>query len=227
MLENKNVFELFKGGKKAYKAAAVAMVLLLLSTVAVFGTILGNSNEEWEFIQDGADIYFSKEESTDDTIKETKKNVFPVYIVGEVKEPGIYHITQGAFLYEIVDMAGGFTENAAAESINLVFEITANQTIRIPSKEDIVDSNTDDFYEKILIIDESIQPSDEMKMININSASLSQLETLPGIGQVTAASIIRYREENGPFGKIEDIMNVSGIKDSRFAAIRDYITVEK
>lgn len=172
----------------------------------------------------------------------------PVYICGSVSNPGIYHILTGSYLYEAIDLAGGLLPEAAAENINLVYRFSVAVSIYIPSGEEMKsflagsESSTSEYLRNGLLqgiwgggsIDAasvsagslSTDPhSTEATLVNINTADQNQLETLPGVGETTAKAIISYREKSGGFTKIEDIMNVTGIKEGRFEAIREFITV--
>ncbi len=141
----------------------------------------------------------------------------PVYLVGEVARPGIYQVARGTYLYELVETAGGLTPRAAADQTNLVYKIEESQLLRIPSVEEAA---APDFSGSA-----ALSPSGSaVPFININSAGESELDELPGIGPSTARAIIAFRENNGPFAAIEEIMNVPGIKQSRFEAIRAVIT---
>ena len=109
------------------------------------------------------------------------------------------------------------TPRAAADQTNLVYKIEESQLLRIPSVEEAA---APDFSGSA-----ALSPSGSaVPFININSAGESELDELPGIGPSTARAIIAFRENNGPFAAIEEIMNVPGIKQSRFEAIRDVIT---
>lgn len=165
----------------------------------------------------------------------------PVYICGYVLCPGIYEITSGTYLYEVIEMAGGLLDNAARENINLVFLLEEPVAIYIPSVDDVAngvvtsDGNTSSFLRnpnEVVVWGEDNESNDnatgqpqQTEKVNINTADQAQLETLPGVGTSTAAAIIKYRETIGLFQSIDDIMKVSGIKEGRFEAIRDYIMV--
>ncbi len=149
---------------------------------------------------------------------ETKRDLVPVYLVGAIHEPGIYRVQRGSYLYELVEMAGGLSEDAASDDINLALAITDNCHIRIPTRVEAADNP---FKSDILV---SHDPSEFVK-ININKASLEELDQLPGIGPATAKAILDFRERNGPFKSKEDLMKVSGIKQSRLDAISDLITL--
>lgn len=125
---------------------------------------------------------------------------------GEVKFPNIYKVDEGTTLYELVLFAGGFTANANVDNINLVSILTENQMIIIPAKTTLSNSTIN-------------------SLININTANISQLQTLPGIGSSKAQNIIDYRSQGGYFNSIEDVKKVSGIGEELFAKIKDYICV--
>ena len=126
-------------------------------------------------------------------------------------------------------MAGGFTKEAANENINLVYLISDSKTVRIPSLVDINDNGKMDFTEGIILETGNFngENSKTDTKIDINTASKTLLETLPGIGPATAEQIISHREKFGSFTSIEEIMNVSGIKDNKFNLIKDKITISK
>ena len=152
------------------------------------------------------------------SIDKQNRTLIPVYLVGAVKNPGIYHVTPGIYLYQLVEMAGGLSDNAASESINLAMSVTENGLIDIPTQAE-VDINP-------AIIDLGIAPGEtETVKVNINKGDSSALETLPGVGPATAKAIVDYREKNGPFEHLEDLMNIPGIKQSRFESLRDFITL--
>ena len=126
-----------------------------------------------------------------------------VELKGKVSFPGIYEINNSKYLYEIIEMAGGLLDSADVENINLVQLINVSCSITIPEKVKI----------------------EKPALININYASLEQLITLPGIGQVLAEKIIEYRKTKGLFLTIEQIKEIPGIKDSVFNQIKDRITI--
>ena len=144
----------------------------------------------------------------------------PVYLVGEVARPGIYEVVPGTYLFELVEMAGGLTPRAAADRINLVFCIQDSRLIRIISIEEAAAPSLADSSSRGVLEDDLSVPG----KVNINTADETELETLPGIGPSTAGAIIAFRRENGPFRTIEEIMNVPGIKQSRFDALKEGIT---
>ena len=161
--------------------------------------------------------------SFDGAVSETEAMdpAFVVHVCGEVANPGIYELPAGSRIYEAVKAAGGFTENAEEESVNLASPIEDGVQIRIYSKDEAetLAAGAAPF--------DGFEASGEGKepVVNLNTATKEELMTLSGIGESRAEDIIRYREENGGFQNIEDIMKVSGIKDAAFQKIKDRITV--
>jgi competence protein ComEA len=140
-----------------------------------------------------------------------------VYIVGEIKEPGIYSVKKGSILNELVEKAGGLKDSVDKEMINLAFPIDKNMMIKVLDSS--VAKADDD--EGVNIYDEKLSSL----MVNINTASLEELVMIPGVGEATAEAIISFREQNGRYEKIEDIMKVVGIKQAKFELMRDFICV--
>ena len=155
-----------------------------------------------------------------------------IYICGEVHNPGIYEAPKGVLLNEIIEDAGGLTAKASVNNINLVYPIECNMSIYIPSEDEISKgfSGGDVIRQDGVYVwgatssGSSDAGSGAIQVININTASQEELMTLPGIGEVTAKAIIDYRKTS-PFSSIEDIKNVSGIGDSKYNRIKDYICV--
>ena len=148
-----------------------------------------------------------------------------VHIIGEVKNTGILILKEGARIADAIESAGGATEEADLNKINLAYTLKDGQKIYVPNKKD---------EENIVYITEGsgnnviVENGDESEMkekININTASQAELEELPGIGEAIASRIIKYRKENGVFNKIEDLLNVKGIGDAKFAEIKEYVVV--
>ena len=163
--------------------------------------------------------------------KETVQ-LISVYICGEVNKPGIYEAPKGVMLNDIIEDAGGLTEDASVNNINFVYQITGNMSIYIPSKSEIEKGfNGGDIIRQEGVYvwgnqqgGTSDTGSTGISIVNINTATVDELKTLPGIGGVTAQAIVDYRNKT-PFKTVEDIKNVTGIGDSKYNRIKDYICV--
>jgi competence protein ComEA len=162
---------------------------------------------------------------------ETKDEI-QVYVAGCVNKPGVYTLERGQIINDAIEMAGGLTKEADISNVNLVYKLYSNVRLKIKSREEISNLNEDcevgigveiEAGHGGIIADGTAGGG----KININTAAAQQMkEALPGIGDVVAGDIVKYREENGAFEKIEDIMKVPGIKEGRFQAIKDLITVD-
>lgn len=140
-----------------------------------------------------------------------------VHITGEVMKPDVYEVEDGSRLDDLVVMAGGFTDKANDQGINLALRLEDEMMVRIPS---VDDEDYNSLESGILTItDQSM--SDK---VNINTASSEDLQSLSGIGPKTAEKIIEYREDN-KFKNEEDIMNVNGIGEKTYEDIKDQIRV--
>ncbi len=211
------------------------------------------SNEETSEENDVKDISISTSDNgeTKDYNAQTKDNnaqIMYVHIVGEVKNEGIVIINKGDRIKDAIDKAGGETELADLSKINLAFQLSDGQQVRIPSKKDKDDNqayvtegssnekinsaqinNTNEKY-NVGNVNKSNNTNNINKTgftakININSASQTELEMLDGIGPSLADKIIKYRDKNGKYKKIEEIKNVSGIGEAKYNEIKDKIEV--
>lgn len=146
-----------------------------------------------------------------------------VHVDGEVLKPGIVHLYSESRISDAIEKCGGLTELADTSKINLAYKIKDGQKIHIPNIYDKDETSLiqNDAGEEIIIPD----ASSNFTLVNINTASKSELEDLPGIGESTALKIIDHRNKNGNFMQIEDIMNVNGIGESKFNMIKEYICI--
>ncbi len=162
-----------------------------------------------------------------------KAETIQVYVTGCVKNPGVITIEKGLIIEDAIEAAGGATEDADLENINLVYILNKNVMLRIKSKSEddaITISEAgpglDMIYDSAGAVSDYAGESNSNSLININTASIIELQNLPGIGEQTAKNIIDFRNENGSFEKEEDIMKVPGIKENKFRSIKDFITVD-
>lgn len=148
--------------------------------------------------------YFGNDENLYTNNNQNQKLL--IDLKGEVAFPNLYQVDSGITIYELVLIAGGFTNNANTANINLATILEQNQMITIPPKNNLSDESSS-------------------SLININTATLAQLCSLPGIGNAKAKNIIEYRTNNGSFITIEDIKKVNGVGEELFNQIKTYICV--
>ena len=151
-----------------------------------------------------------------------------VYVCGAVVNPGVYALPEGSRMYEAVELAGGCLADADEAYHNFARAISDGERIYILSKEESAGLSLKERVEG----EETVQNEQgtgalqENAMVNLNTATVEQLTTLPGIGESRAESIIAYRKKVGGFLDINEIMNISGIGEAMFEKIKDRITVE-
>lgn len=151
-----------------------------------------------------------------------------VHVIGAVPRPGLYEFSEGARVQDAIDAAGGLLASANANGMNLAALLEDGQQLDVPYGDG---QAPDPFADTVDLpgTNDSAQgdtaDTTNTELININTASLEELDSLPGIGPTTAQKIIDYRDANGPFSVIEDIQNVSGIGPATFENIQDLITV--
>ena len=212
--------------------------ILLIVIVAIVAIIsyyfIFDRKEEWLNNQE-QNLEIKEEIKTNDQIEnnsneqqlEKNENTI-VHVSGAVNKEGIVELKNNSRIIDAIDKAGGLKDEADITNINLAYIIEDGMKIHIPSKEEkestiIVESNIDSG---------TVEQSNEIKSnnnkklkININTATKTDLETLPGIGESTALKIIEYRKKKGKFKLIEDIKQVNGIAENKFNKIKELITV--
>lgn len=163
---------------------------------------------------------------TTDTVGEEFPKQGYCFVCGAVKNPGVYAFSEGARMNELIELAGGFTKDAAAAYLNLAMKVSDAEKIYVPTKKEAArqdgDKNNLDLQETTL---QESRTSAKDK-VNINTADRDKLTSLPGIGVSKANSIIAYRNDHGAFQKIEELKNVEGIKERVFQKIEDLISVQ-
>lgn len=142
-----------------------------------------------------------------------------VHVVGAVRDPGVYVLENGARVADAIELAGGLLGNAAARAVNLARPVVDGEQIHV--------ATIDEYEQGAVPIagDAPEAPGDTGGKVELNSADAATLETLPGIGPATASAILSDREENGPFGRTEDLMRVAGIGAKKFEAVADLVVV--
>ncbi len=135
-----------------------------------------------------------------------------VYVCGAVNNTAVYELPCGARVFEALELAGGMAKDADADAVNQAEILSDGQKLYIPYTGSEVSADT-------------VQPVKDDGLVNINTADALELMTVSGIGETRANAVIAYREEHGSFGTIEDIMNVSGIKEGLFSKIKNKIRV--
>ena len=143
-----------------------------------------------------------------------------VHVTGAVPRPGVYALAKGSRVQDAISAAGGFLADAEKSGINLARALEDGEQLDIPYAEGaspVIGTEVPPLA--------STESASNSELVNINTASQTELETLPGIGPTTAQKIIQYREQNGPFVNTQDIINVPGIGPGTYERIKDLIAV--
>jgi len=164
----------------------------------------------------------------------------PIYICGEINNPGVYYVASNAIIDEVIRLSGGFTREADVKAVNLASQIIPNEKIIIPKQGEEIDKpieSYDNRMDNVVAVcdrDESlgvtpVQDTNgarkvQNSCININSADKETLMSLPGIGEVKANAIITYRQKHGGFSNKEELTNVSGIGEKTYEKLAQLIT---
>ncbi len=207
----------------------------------------------------GEEMFSVSQKETENGKQEEQVSACFVHICGEVISPGVYEMEEGSRIFQAVDIAGGFTEFAASQYLNMAESVQDGMKIVVPDIRRIKELEPEgktEFGVSVTggvvvggVVTGGVVPGGagsvgaaggvgsgstgagnpeggSMKQkVNLNTATMEELMTLRGVGEAKARDIIKYREEHGGFGKIEDIMRISGIKNAAFEKIKDDITV--
>ncbi|MGI6324402.1 MAG: helix-hairpin-helix domain-containing protein [Bacilli bacterium] len=183
------------------------------------------------------------ETNEDIDLVETESEVIIKYctvdIKGAVNQPGVYQVAEDSRVIDVIKKAGGLTKNADTYYLNLSKKVHDEMVIIVYTKTDITnykkmlkqnadlvkELKTNTKNDAIVEVEPNLSNNNQTTLLNINTATLEQLMTLPGIGESKAKEIINYREINNGFKSIDEIKAVNGIGDSTFAKIKDYITI--
>jgi competence protein ComEA len=182
------------------------------------------------------DIEEKIEDFENEVIKDNEK--IYVYITGEVNNPGIVVLPIGSRIVDAIDCAGGITQKADIMKVNLVYMLQDGMKVNIPSSIELKnnpnfeyitmssgDEKNDSNIKNATTVDTKSESAFKVSNVNINTATQTELETLPGIGPSLALKIINYRKENGKFKSIEELKSVNGIGENKYEEIKKYIYV--
>ena len=201
------------------------ITIILFSILSVCAILLGGCGApdraitfttDEEKLSEGAEtkneIGLPVENSVNENGKAVQGHIY-VYVCGAVENPGVYELEAGSRVIEALSAAGGFARDADENYVNLAAELTDGQKLEFPTVDEARDAR-------------NMEEEEKSSLVNINTADISRLMTLTGIGESRAKDIIAYRDKNGGFSAKEDIMKVSGIKQNTYDKIADMITVD-
>lgn len=236
-MHKRNLNNNYTASKPAGKKKIAAAMLSIVMSICLFGC---QKKESAYFLEETASVADNTKMQERETqtielqtaeaqIAEKAKEsedaeTFFVYVCGAVQNPGVYELAEGSRIFEAISLAGGFCEDACEDYINQAQEITDAMKIYIPTTAQVESGEFP--MEEAGRAQAQYEAAEEPPLVNINTADKETLLTLTGIGESRAEAIIAYRENNGGFAAIEDIMKVSGIKEGAFMKIKDKICVK-
>lgn len=183
---------------RKYKGYIICIIIILMASLSIF-------------------IQSRQKNERGNSNNNNNSNNIGVYVTGEIVNPGVYYLNEGSRLYQLIDIAGGLSDTADINKLNLAQSLKDSDKIDIPKKGNKSEEEISNNNERDLDLDNN--------KVNINVATKEELMGLSGIGASTADKIIKYREKN-TFTYIEDIMDVPGIGESKFNNIKDSISVD-
>lgn len=206
---------------KKQKIIAIILITIIGIGIYCYTDAIENTNEE--------EIENVLEVAQTNTTKETEeKNIF-VHIAGCVQKEGMLELSSNSRIADAIEKAGGLTQEADLSDINLAYLLEDGMKIYIPNQNERQENNekTEDTAKTENTPSMQIQDTNtKQDVININTATQEELDTLPGIGPATAAKIIAYRKEKGKFNNKEEIKEVSGIGEAKYEKIKEYISIK-
>lgn len=212
------------------------IILFMLLIIAIYFLKSYNSKSDYETIESSNILENYLDNNSINTVENDNliaDDYIIIHITGAINNPGIVKLSIDSRISDAITSAGGFTPDADISSINLAYKLEDGQKIYIPYIDEFSDNSSADTYitttpgDNVLVAETSdLSSSKSIDLININIATQTELETIPGIGPSTALRIIEYRSQNGKFVSIEDLKNVSGIGDAKFENIKSYITIK-
>ena len=169
----------------------------------------GPDQEKSQSEDDGKDAEGSMQVATQGAEGNAEEKIY-VHVCGAVREPGVKELSKGSRVFDALELAGGFTEDADQTYINLAGFLQDGQQLYFPT------------------VGEELPRTEETgSLVDLNTADEATLCTLPGIGATRAKEILKYRKEHGGFSKVEELMEVPGIKEATYEKIRDLVMVRK
>jgi competence protein ComEA len=192
--------------EKLLRAAVFVLMLTFPAGCGGTGITVVKQDTSEEIVSEEPDI-------TETDVTESEPEMICVFICGAVRSEGVYYVPADSRVNDVLNAAGGFSEEASTSAVNLAGKVFDGDRIYIPKEgEEVVSGEAD------------TAAAEQNGLVNINTAGKEELMTLPGIGETRAEEIIKYREQHGGFTQVEDLMNVNGIKEGTFSKLRDKVT---
>ena len=218
---------------KKQKIILIIVAIIVMVGIGYYMYVKDNVNVEND--KENLEIEQQKIDNNENNVDSNKNdnlNII-VHISGAVNKEGVIELKENSRIADAIEKEGGLKDNACMDEINLAYKLEDGMKIHIPTIEDQKNENikeeSNNYIEKNNIVGDtntnSNKQSKQTTKVNINKATQTELEALPGIGPSIALKIVNYRKENGKFKSIEDLKQVNGIGDSKFNKIKNLITI--
>lgn len=193
------------------------IIVIIIIVVVIYNFVLKkDAVEEYDY----SEIVSDENVMENEIIENTK---IKVYVTGAVNTPGVIELEEGARIEDAISLAGGVTAQSDLSKVNLAYSLEDGQKLYIPN----ISENFNEEYITTESIEGVVESTTGSKSkVNINKGGVSELSSLPGVGESLAQKIITYREANGKFEKIDDLKNVTGIGDKKYESLKEYICVK-
>ena len=212
----------------------ILIIILIVIIIGLGVVIVFSINKENECINESV-VIEKKEEVIEVDNEEDEVILYYVDIKGAVKKPGVYQVSKGSIVNDVIALAGGLKSNASTKYINLSYEVNNHDVINIYTNSEVKNSSIkmecscpsvdiSSCDNSSIVTNNGTSNNNVSGKVNINSASKEELMSISGIGESKALAIMEYRSKN-KFNSIEDIMNVSGIGETLYNSIKESITV--
>ena len=228
--------------RKHLKIIIIIIVIILVITLSLIKININNNSKLEKEVTEDLEIFneldINNEESN---TTDLAKDLVYVDIKGAVVTPGVYELEANKKVIDVINLAGGLTDQADTSLINLAKQVTNEMVVIIYTKEEVEQASQEEPIIKIvekecvcpkITNDSCIENTKDTttsentnQKVNLNTANLEELQTLDGIGESKAKAIIAYREEVGQFNSIEELLEVSGIGESLYDKVKENITV--
>ncbi|MDD2427305.1 MAG: helix-hairpin-helix domain-containing protein [Eubacteriales bacterium] len=205
--------------QKRRRQSTLLVLMLAVIAFAILGRFIFDKESELDPEQLTLDTNHSEDILTSEA--PTTLYLFPIHVSGAVNKPGVYYFSDTVIVSDAIAEAGGPTAEAASDALNMAAMLQPHSKIYVPSREEVEAAGSEFSFQSGEINNSGTASG----KINLNLATEADLLTVPGIGPATASAILRYRDENGKFAQLEDLMQVSGIKEKKFASLEPYLFV--
>ena len=199
------------------RSLLILLAIAATAAVCIFWQLSSNGQSEVLSSLETSETIYAESDASDNTASALPRDI-AVYISGEVNAPGVVSLPDGSRIADAVKACGGFTASADKASVNLAQKAEDGMQINVAAV---------NFSAPNTAASSSAAASAKSSgsMVNLNTAAKEELDTLPGIGPAMADRIIEYREQNGNFKAIEDVKNVKGIGEAKFAKMKDRLCI--